>query len=494
MQSCFTLRDLFLASVEKAPDKVFLSDKQRSFTYHQTLEASSSRAHLLLNVGGTCGERLLIVDTDPVETSLWLLACSLIGMPFLIFHADTPPRRIEAALKSIEPMGIVDTRAAYNELYQGKSTLRFLSTSTCGENTPLPRNIPDAPDIVATDPAFLVYTSGSTKEPRAVICSHRAALAVTSSVNMYLLNSSEDRIGHLLSLSFVYGLYQLFLTMQAQASIVFLGKFRSPTELIAQLREYRITGFPALRLILTHLTRLENTQLQLETLRYITCAGEALPTALIKNVLSTFPHIPFFYMYGQTECARALYMPPERLASKPASVGRAIPGTRAFLVNEAGAPATPGEVGELIIEGPHVMSGYWNAPEETRARFFQGPYGQPRLRTGDIFTQDGEGDFYFVSRKDDLLKSRGFRISPREVECLIQQADPAISECLVYGVEDEILGQAIHAQVVVNDPSHGERAILMRCRTSMDPHFIPAKVQVVTALPTTPSGKYFRPR
>src|SRR2546421_6987765 len=119
-------------------------------------------------------------------------------------------------------------------------------------------------------------------------------------------------------------------------------------------------------------------------------------------------------------------MPPERLASKPTSVGQPIPGTRAFLVNEVGEAVPPGEIGELVVEGHHVMSGYWNAEEETQARFFHGPHGEPRLRTGDLFTQDCEGDFYFVSRKDDLIKSRGFRISPREVESLILSADPVV--------------------------------------------------------------------
>lgn len=494
MHHCSTLRDVFLASAEKAPSSPFLSDRQRSFTYEQTLEASSSRASLLLEAGGLLGERVLIVDSDHLETALWLLACSLIGLPFLILHADTPARRIEAVLKTIEPMGIIDTRAAYKELYQEKPSLRFVFNDGSNVKMPGTRNIPAAPDMVATDPAFLVCTSGSTKEPKAVICPHRAVLAVTTSINSYLQNSSQDQIGHVLSLSFVYGLYQLFLAMQVQASLRFLEPFRSPIKLMEQLREDHITAFPALRLFLTYLTHLDKSHLQSGVLRYITCAGEFLPPDLIRNIVAAFPGVSFFYMYGQTECSRALYMSPERLAAKPASVGRAIPGTRAFLVNEEGVPASPGEVGELIIEGPHVMSGYWNAIEETNRTFFRGPHGQPRLRTGDLFTQDSEGDFYFVSRKDDLLKSRGFRISPREVESLILQADPAIKECLVYGVEDEVLGQAICAQVIVNDPSHVASSILMRCRTSMEPYLIPAKIEVVNAFPMTPSGKYYRPR
>lgn len=488
-----TLRDFFLASVEKAPDNLFLSDGQRSLTYEEALGASSSRAQMLLEAGGLPGERLIIVDNEPIETSLWLLACSLVGITFLILHADTPLWRMEAALQHIDPIGFIDTRPKYQDLYQGKTRPRFRLIDRYRDQESFSKSIPAAPGRIATDPAFFVYTSGSTKEPKAVICPHRAVLAVTASINMYLQNSAQDRIGHLLSLSFVYGLFQLFLAIQVQAAVIFLEKFHSPTELVTQLRAQRITGFPALRLILTYLARLESTHTTIETLRYITCAGEFLPPSLIKKILSTFSYASFFYMYGQSECARALYMQPERLASKPASVGRAIPGTRAFLMNESGAIAASGEVGEMVVEGPHIMSGYWNTPDETAAKFFQGPSGQPRLYTGDLFTQDDEGDFYFVSRKDDLIKSRGFRINPREVESLILRADPAIQECLVYGVEDEVLGQTIWTQVTVNDPSHTASIILTRCRACMEPHLVPAKIQVVDTLPTTPSGKYCRP-
>ncbi len=486
------LRDLFLASVRKAPQQLFLANMRQQLTYELALEQASARAHFLLNARILPQDRLIIVDDDPLETTLWLLACSLAGIVFTVLHRDTSPRHMRDLLPMIEPAGVIDTRPHADEIYQSAPALRLV---ICEKNLAL-SSYADAPlppiDIIATDPAFFVCTSGSTGRPKLISCPHQAVLAVTSSINAYLLHTEQDRIGHLLSLSFVYGLYQLFLAIQKQASVLFLGKFRSSVELLTQLREFRITGFPAVRSIFASLVRLPSTHFQDLSLRYITSAGDHLPPSLIEQTAQRFGSCQFFYMYGLSECSRALYMPAERLLQKPASVGRPIPGTRAFIVNDAGAPVEPGEVGELIIEGPHVMSGYWKSPAESATKFARGPYGQPQLHTGDLFFQDEQLDFYFVGRKNDMIKSRGFRISPREIEIAILAADPHVRECMVSGVDDNLLGQAIHALIMVDDPAHTVQTVFEHCRATMDAHLVPTHIEIVETFPVTLSGKYRR--
>lgn len=486
------LRDLFLTSALKAPQSLFLASTHRQLTYEMALKQASLKAHFLLQANILPQDRVLLVDEDPLETTLWLLACSLVGIVFMVLHRDISSMHMRDLLQVVEPAGVIDTRPGADEIYQPVSALRLVVSEKKPALLAYTEAHLPAIDILETDPAFFICTSGSTGRPKLVICPHRAVLAVTSSINDYLLHTSQDRIGHLLSLSFVYGLYQIFLAIEKQASVFFLGKFRSSVELIAQLRTLHITGFPALRSLFASLVRLPSTHFQELSLRYITCAGDYLPPSLMEQTIQRFGSCQLFSMYGLSECSRALYMPPERLLQKPASVGRPIPGTRAFIINEAGTPVARGEVGELIIEGPHVMNGYWRSPEASATTFARGPYGQPQLHTGDLFFQDEQLDFYFVGRKNDLIKSRGFRISPREVEMAIIKADAYVRECMVYGVEDNLLGQAIHALIIVDDPSHTVQTVFEHCRAVMDAHLVPTRIEIVEAFPATLSGKYQR--
>jgi acyl-CoA synthetase (AMP-forming)/AMP-acid ligase II len=192
-------------------------------------------------------------------------------------------------------------------------------------------------------------------------------------------------------------------------------------------------------------------------------------------------------MYGQTECIRATYLPPEETAHRPLSVGRAIPGTRAFVVDEDGRPAPAGVIGELIIEGPHVMSGYWDE------KFANDPglpkHGLRRLNTGDLFRADADGFLYFISRRDDIIKTRGEKVSPQEVERVLY-ALPGIREAAVGGVEDSIFGQVVRAYVVLEDGvALSEREIIRHCAGLLEDYMVPKGVEFRSALPRTTTGK-----
>jgi acyl-CoA synthetase (AMP-forming)/AMP-acid ligase II len=184
------------------------------------------------------------------------------------------------------------------------------------------------------------------------------------------------------------------------------------------------------------------------------------------------------------------YLPPEELDRRPSSVGKAIPNSEAFIVNEAGREAAPGEVGELVIRGAHVMCGYWNSPELTAKIFRQGRLpGERLLYSGDLFTKDEEGFLYFVGRKDDMIKSKGERVSPREVENVLCERE-GISEAAVIGVPDEMLGQAIKAFIVCSAGARlTERDVLKFCSENLQPFMVPKCVDFVDSLPKTPNGK-----
>jgi acyl-CoA synthetase (AMP-forming)/AMP-acid ligase II len=194
-------------------------------------------------------------------------------------------------------------------------------------------------------------------------------------------------------------------------------------------------------------------------------------------------------MYGLTETKRTLYLPPDQLDARPGSVGVAIPGTEVWLEDEEGCRPGPGEVGELVVRGRHVMRGYWGDPAATAARFRPGPLpGERVCYTGDLFRMDADGYYYFVGRKDDIIKSRGEKVSPKEVENVLYGLE-GVLEAAVIGVPDPILGEAVKAFVVSKYGDLTEAAVLRHCREHLEDLMMPKYVEFCGELPKTASGK-----
>lgn len=195
-------------------------------------------------------------------------------------------------------------------------------------------------------------------------------------------------------------------------------------------------------------------------------------------------------MYGQTECTRISYLPPEQLDERPDSVGRGLPGQRCWLIDEDGRRLPWGETGELVVQGDHVMLGYWEDPQRTCEKLFVDPAsGRRAMRTGDLFRSDPQGWLYFAGRKDDIIKTRGEKVSPLEVERAIARL-PGVRECLVGGVPDDLLGEAIKAWVVPEPGAAlGERDVIRHCLASLENHMAPKHVAFVERLPRTATGK-----
>ncbi|HEX2720677.1 MAG TPA: AMP-binding protein, partial [Candidatus Deferrimicrobium sp.] len=205
-----------------------------------------------------------------------------------------------------------------------------------------------------------------------------------------------------------------------------------------------------------------------------------------------FPWVTVYSMYGLTETKRTLYLPPEQLDKRPGSVGIAIPGTEVWIENEKGERLGPGQPGELVVRGRHVMRGYWGNAEATRRRFRPGAVPGERLcYTGDVFRMDDEGFFYFLGRSDDIIKSRGEKVSPKEVENVLYGLSGVV-EAAVIGVPDPILGEAIKAFVVVRGGGRTKAEVLAHCRAHLEDHLVPKYVEFRDELPKTTSGKIHR--
>ena len=265
--------------------------------------------------------------------------------------------------------------------------------------------------------------------------------------------------------------------------------FTYPAAVLKRMEEERVTGLPGVPTLFARLLQMDLSPYDLSSLRYITNTAAALPVSYIARIRAQFPHARLYSMYGLTETKRALYLPPEQLEARPDSVGIAIPGTEVWLENENGQRLGPGQIGELVVRGRHVMRGYWGDPVATASRFRPGPIPGERLcYTGDLFRMDAEGYFYFLSRKDDIIKSSGEKIAPKEVEEVLYSL-PGVIEAAVIGVPDPILGQAIKAFVVPGDAPLTPADVLKHCRAHLEGPLVPKYIEFRTELPKTPSGK-----
>jgi acyl-CoA synthetase (AMP-forming)/AMP-acid ligase II len=344
---------------------------------------------------------------------------------------------------------------------------------------------PDNPEALA----LLIHTSGSTGQPKGVMLSHGNVLAACEAIISYLGNTADDVVLSVLPLSFGYGITQMVTMAMTGGTLVLEKSFAFPRKILERLAEVKATCFPLVPPMAALIAGMKDLSPGfLPHLRYITSAAAAMPPAIGGQLQTLLPRARLVLMYGQTECLRATYLCPDEISRRPTSVGKAIPGTVAFVVDEKGRPVAPGIVGELVVEGPHVMQGYWRDPESSARTLSHRPTGR-RLHTGDLFRTDEDGFLYFVSRRDDIIKTRGEKVSPQEVERVLY-ALPGIREAAVGGVDDPVFGQVVRAYVVLDEGANfSERDILRHCASQLEDYMVPKSVEFRTALPRTTTGK-----
>ncbi len=352
-------------------------------------------------------------------------------------------------------------------------------------------NKPITEGIIDCDLATLLYTSGTTGEPKGVMTSHFNMLAVSKSIINYLENDQNDIILNVLPLSFGYGLYQVIPSIMYGGTVILESSFMFPIKILQLIEKEKATGFPMVPTIFALLFNLKNLdKYDLSSLRYITNAGAALSAERILKLKTILPKTKIFSMYGLTECQRVSYLNPAEIEIRPSSVGKAIPNCEVFLLNENNEEVGVGDVGELVVRGSNVMRGYWNAPELTKKTFREGKIpGEKLLYSGDLFKKDEDGYLYFVSRKDDIIKTKGEKVSPKEVEHTINSLE-GIIDTAVIPVHDQILGSAIKAFVVKKKESNiNDKDILKFCSEKLEPFMVPKYIEFIDQLPKSINGK-----
>jgi len=494
------------ASRGRFPDKIALICGDRRLSYRDVERDANRLAHGLIALGVERGDRVAVYLDNSVEAVLSIFAILKAGAVFLLVNPTTKADKLAYILNNCRARVLV-AHAAKRRVIDairdktphlqsvvlaggGRSSHRaawswddVLKTETA-DGPPSKRSI----DI---DLAALIYTSGSTGQPKGVMMTHLNMVTAARSITRYLENSPDDVILNALPLSFDYGLYQVLMTFLVGATLVLERSFAYPQLVVDRLAAERVTGFPLVPTMAAMLLEMKDfTAENAPHLRYVSNTGAVLPPAHIERLRALFPTTAIYSMYGLTECKRVAYLPPDQLASRPTSVGKAIPNTEVWIVDGEGRRVGPGAVGELVVRGSHVMKGYWEQPEETDRVLRPGPLpGERVLHTGDLFTMDDEGYLYFQGRRDDMIKTRGQKVSPKEIENVLYAFD-AVAEAAVFGVADPIAGQAIKAVVVLREGALVTDQDLRRhCANRLEDFMVPAIIEVRAQLPKTPNGK-----
>jgi long-chain acyl-CoA synthetase len=337
--------------------------------------------------------------------------------------------------------------------------------------------------------AEIIFTSGSTGEQKGVMITHGNIIANTDSIIEYLNLSERDTIEIVMPFYYCYGLSLLHTHLRVGGSVVLNNSFMFIGSVINDLNKYNCTGFagvPSHFQILLRKTR-DFKETKFHSLKYVTQAGGKLHTVFIREFMDSFPDIQFIVMYGQTEAtARLSYLPPEMLSTKLGSIGKGIPGVILKVVNECGEQVQAGETGEIIAKGENIMPGYFEDAEATVSALHNG-----WLHTGDIATVDEDGYIYIQSRKKEIIKVRGIRISPKEIEEVIVTY-PGVIDCTIEAETDEITGESVKATIFVNEADKerfSDAAIKQHCAQKLSIYKIPQKIVFESKLSFNSAGK-----
>jgi acyl-CoA synthetase (AMP-forming)/AMP-acid ligase II len=501
------VHDGLVASAGACPSKTAVVAEDGAATYTQLLADSRSLAAWLQVEGLERGDRVGVFMENSLACVTTVLGILLAGGVVVTVNAQTKADRLTFILDDCGPMFLV-----------AEGPMSLIAAGACQEALTPPRLVCARPPeeiarqavdldriieegrsprdsrMIPPDLAVLLYTSGTTGTPKGVMLTHQSLVFVTESIIEYLRLGPDDRVLNVLPMSFGYGLSQLLLVMRLSATLLLERSFAYPAQTLRRIEAEEATVVPAIPTILSTLASMyATTGRTYPSVTRITNAAAGLPPALHSPIRELFPNALIFRMYGQTECIRVCYLEPELVDQKPTSVGKAIPGTEAFVLNDDGLRMPPGEVGTLYVRGPHVMAGYWNAPELTEGMIKEELHPSDRLLcTHDLFTVDDDGDLYFVSRSDEIIKTRGEKVSPVYVENVLFSI-AGVREAAVVGVPDDLLGEAIRAYLVSEDGIELEESDVFRyCRERLESFAVPHEVRFIKELPKTPSGKVRR--
>jgi len=525
MTESVLLPELIAVAAQRAPQAMALTHGEASLSYADLHAQVNQFAAGLMALGITRSERVAIYLEKRFETVIASFGAPAAGAVFVPVNPLLKPEQVAFILQDCnvrvlltsperfallqdhlpschDLRHVVLTDAATGAIPAEKS--EALPLGVLGWSELLASPMRPGHRVIDTDMVSILYTSGSTGRPKGVVLSHRNMMAGAKSVASYLENNAHDTLLAALPLSFDAGFSQLTTAFHAGARVVLLN-YLMPRDVLKAMEREDVTGLTAVPPLYIQLSQLEWPGAINNTLRYFANTGGRMPRETLTLLRQRAPRARPFLMYGLTEAFRSTYLPPEEVDRRPDSIGKAIPNAEILVLREDGSPCAAEEPGELVHRGALVGMGYWNDADKTAERYKllapDAPGRQAGLQlpeyavfSGDTVRMDAEGFLYFIGRRDEMMKTSGYRVSPTEVEEILY-ATQLVGECMAFGVEHPVLGQAI--QVIATPPAAtgvlDTKALLQACKARMPAYMVPAGVDVLAGpLPRNPNGKIDR--
>jgi acyl-CoA ligase (AMP-forming) (exosortase A-associated) len=510
------LSDFIANNRRNEPDEPALAFKSDCLNYRDLDDAVTAAARGFLELGIGRGERVAIFLPKQMETVIGMFGASRAGAVFVPVNPALKARQVAYILKDCNVRILVTSSDRLKGMVEDLKDCPDLSQIVLVDDksaVPVPGKVIHRWDdvmgqgrnsdaryhkVIDADMTAILYTSGSTGLPKGVVLSHRNMVAGAESVASYLENSANDTILSVLPLSFDAGLSQITTAFCAGAKVVLMN-YLLPRDVIRAVAKHKVTGLTCVPPLWVQLVDLDWPEEAAQSLRYVASTGGRMPRPVVQKLRDHLPDSKVIVMYGLTEAFRSTYLPHEEWEKRPDSMGKAIPNAEIMVVRENGEPCDPGEVGELVHRGALVGMGYWNDPERTAERYKPAP-GQPAgipvpeiaVWSGDRVKRDEDGFLYFVGRKDEMIKTSGYRVSPTELEETLYGSG-LVGEAVALGIDDQDLGQAI---VVVVTPRAGQQLdpaeVTAFCRRELPSFMVPHHVIGWQSLPRNPNGKLDR--
>ena len=496
-----SIRELLEIAYKKTPQKIALIENEKSLTYEELFTKVNQLANYFNQLELEEGARVGIYSNKSTEQVIALLA--LLSTPYVIvpitrfLKAEQVKNIIDDAgiaciisdrtkIKNIEELGyqgqIITFEPLKDELVSLKEIYKCFNPKATIQ-------------IDATKSAIITYSFGSDGSQKGIVMSHQNLADGARVVSNYLALKESDIVSGLLSFNLDYGLNQIFSTLQVGATLA-LHKFILPSDFFAHLLKDQIT---VLALMPVHISKMFDedshrlpVSSQLDHVRVITSSGGNITEKMVKKVDDYFKPAKFYSMHGLTEALRSTYLDPSQIHIRPTSIGKAIPEVEVYIVNEEGEECQANEVGELIHRGCCIYQGYWNSESSTKERFKKIAILEKVIEiensdeiviaTGDFVYKDEEGYLYFVDRKDDMIKTAGYRVSPKEIEEVVYNNFENIKQCAVFAIpnaeieEEIVLVYSAKSKIPLNE-------MIFELKKHLATYMVPTRIEYRENLP-----------